>query len=151
MFPMVGFLLGSVTTCRRPDTYQFLWIASSASAEATSRVNVWGFPSVRRGRKGVRSRKVESAVGRDGYVGYMNYKCHGHVKGRKEGEHGIPPGTGNDPAGEYGCVGECNARKLAVKKQVDFTEGTLAKSQADGELRNELIRRVIVLGIGGSG
>jgi hypothetical protein len=44
-----------VTICRFAETIQLELIAWSDSAEATSTVMLWGFPSARSGTKGVRS------------------------------------------------------------------------------------------------
>ena len=53
--PVVGFEEDPVTTCRFAETIQLELIVWSGSAEATSIVILWGFPSVRSGMKGVRS------------------------------------------------------------------------------------------------
>jgi len=53
--PVVGSEEDPVTTCRFAEIIQLELIAWSGSAEATSIVISWGFPSVRSGTKGVRS------------------------------------------------------------------------------------------------
>lgn len=52
---VVGSEEDPVTTCRFAEIIQLELIAWSGSAEATSIVMSWGFPSVRSGTKGVRS------------------------------------------------------------------------------------------------
>jgi len=54
-FPTVGFEEDPVTTCRFAETTQLELTAWSGSAETTSTVKLWGFPSTRSGTKGVRS------------------------------------------------------------------------------------------------
>jgi len=53
--PVVGFQEDPVTTCRFAETIQLELTAWSGSAETTSIVMLWGFPSARSGTKGVRS------------------------------------------------------------------------------------------------
>lgn len=55
IFPVVGFEEDPVTTSRFAETTQLELIVWSGSAEATSIVMLWGFPSVRSGMSGVRS------------------------------------------------------------------------------------------------
>jgi hypothetical protein len=63
----------------------------------------------------------------------------------------VPPGTRDNSASKDGRVGECDARELVVDEQADFAEGALAEGRAGGESGNELIRNVVVLGMGGGG
>ena len=55
IFPVVGSEEDPVTTCRFAETIQLALTAWSGSAETTSTVMLWGFPSARSGMKGVRS------------------------------------------------------------------------------------------------
>ena len=55
IFPVVGLVEGPVITCRFAEIIQLELIMWSGSAEATSIVMLWGFPSARSGTKGVRS------------------------------------------------------------------------------------------------
>ena len=55
ILPVVGFEEGPVATCRFAETIQLELTAWSGSAETTSTVTLWGFPSARSGTKGVRS------------------------------------------------------------------------------------------------
>ena len=62
MFPVVRSEDESVMTWSRPETNQFCRMVLSASADATSMVNVCGSPSVSSGTKGVRSEKEVSPL-----------------------------------------------------------------------------------------
>lgn len=53
--PVVGLGEDPVTTCRFAETTQLELTAWSGSAETTSTVTLWDFPSVSSGAKGVRS------------------------------------------------------------------------------------------------
>ena len=55
IFPVVGREEDPITTWRFAETIQLELIVWSGSAEATSTVMLWDFPSVRSGTKGVRS------------------------------------------------------------------------------------------------
>lgn len=55
IFPVVGFEEDPVITCRFAETIQLSLIVWSGSAEATSTVMLWYFPSASSGMKGVRS------------------------------------------------------------------------------------------------
>lgn len=55
IFPVVGPEEDPVTTWRSAETIQLELIAWSGSAEATSIIMLWDFPSARSGMEGVRS------------------------------------------------------------------------------------------------